>query len=278
MAIRTCVVNETRGMALDIDAYARTTAPLRWDDLDLDAFRDRPLSPDALRCIRYMSDVETHTVCYLRDLLVTPSHADPEVTVFMTMWNFEEHFHGVALDAVLDAHGIPTGPDHTRALRKGLGIKDRVEPIKQSIVANLIGTDFIATHMTWGTINEWSAHAAYTRMAQKEDHPVLTELLSRIAKQETRHIAFYNSQARLRLAASRKARAITKYSLTNVWTIVGGTIMPKPEIHHMLNYLFGGGEGIEMVRKVDAKVDTLPGMAGLHLVEGQLRKYGVAIG
>ncbi len=40
-----------------------------------------------------MCDVESHTVCYLRDLLVTPSHADPEVTTFLTMWNYEEYWH-----------------------------------------------------------------------------------------------------------------------------------------------------------------------------------------
>ena len=56
-----------------------------------------------------MSDVETHTVCYLRDLLVTPSHADPEITKFLTMWNFEEYWHGEVLDEVLEAHGVPTG-------------------------------------------------------------------------------------------------------------------------------------------------------------------------
>ena len=27
--------------------------------------------------IEYMHDVELHTICYLRDLLVTPAHNDP---------------------------------------------------------------------------------------------------------------------------------------------------------------------------------------------------------
>ena len=38
-----------------------------------------------------MHDVEYHTVCYLRDLLVTPAHRDPEVTTFLTLWNVEEY-------------------------------------------------------------------------------------------------------------------------------------------------------------------------------------------
>ena len=145
-----------------------------------------------------------------RNLLVTPSHADPEVTVFLTMWNLEEYWHGEVLDEVLERHGVPTGPEHTRAVRSRLGWRDRLAPIRQSMLANVIGEDFIATHMAWGAINEWCAHSAYTRLIQAEKHPVLTEILKRIAKQETRHVAFYNSQARDRLLRSKKARKIAR--------------------------------------------------------------------
>ncbi len=262
-------------MSFDIDNYARTAAPVRWDDLDLDSFARHPLS-DALRCLRYMSDVETHTVCYLRDLLVTPSHADPEVTVFLTMWNMEEFWHGELLDAVLHRHGVPTGAEHTSALRKRLGWSDRLAPVRQSLLANLIiGKDFIATHMAWGAIKEWYAHSAYNRLIQSEKHPVLTEILRRIARQETRHVAFYNSQARHRLERSRKAQRIARFALNKAWGIVGSTVMPVPEVRHMLGYLYGGPGGLAEVRKVDAKIDSLPGQHGLRLVERQLTKYGI---
>ena len=36
--------------------------------------------------------------------------------------------------------------------------------------------------MTWGAINEWTAQAAYARLAARADHPVLTELLRRIMR------------------------------------------------------------------------------------------------
>jgi hypothetical protein len=67
-------------VSFQVDEYARNIVPVRWDDLDFTRFERQPLSEGALRCLRYMSDVETHTVCYLRDLLVTPSHADPEIS------------------------------------------------------------------------------------------------------------------------------------------------------------------------------------------------------
>ena len=72
-----------------------------------------------LRCLRYMSDVESHTICYLRDLLVTPSHRTPKITAFLTMWAYEEFWHGEALDKVLRAHGMPATYGHIRRRTAG---------------------------------------------------------------------------------------------------------------------------------------------------------------
>ncbi len=133
-------------MGFSVDEYKRQVSPVEHQDLDYASFAAHPLSADALRCLRYMCDVETHTVCYLRDLLVTPSHKDPQVTTFLTMWAYEEYWHGEALARVLDAHGIATGDDHIRGVRLSQGLADRFAPISQSIAANLLGEDFIAIH------------------------------------------------------------------------------------------------------------------------------------
>jgi len=46
----------------DIDAYKRRTGRLDLDGIDFGAFVTQPVPPDALRCLRYMHDVEYHTV------------------------------------------------------------------------------------------------------------------------------------------------------------------------------------------------------------------------
>jgi hypothetical protein len=153
-------------MAFDIDTFAETSTSVAWGDLDLDAFREHPLPEASLRALRYMCDVEYHTVCYLRDMLVTPSHNDGEVSTFMTMWNREEYWHGEALAAVLRVHGVTVEYDQLKATRLKLGWRDRLDPIKQSLMGNLIGKDFVATHMSWGAANERSAAAAYRRLAR----------------------------------------------------------------------------------------------------------------
>ncbi|RAE28938.1 ferritin-like domain-containing protein, partial [Burkholderia multivorans] len=110
---------------------------------------------------------------------------------FMTMWNREEFWHGEALAAVLKKHGIHVDYDEIKAKRAGLGWKLALGPAKQSLLSNMVGSDFIAVHMAWGAANELSATAGYRRRAARRDPPVLSPLLERIAKQETRHVAFY---------------------------------------------------------------------------------------
>ena len=262
-------------MAFDIDKYTANSVNVAWNDLDFDEFDRNPLPASTLRTLRYMCDVEYHTVCYLRDLLTTPSHKEPEIGAFMTMWNREEFWHGEALAAVLNRHGMSVDFDELKATRVKLGWKDRLDPIKQSLMGGLVGMDFVAVHMAWGAANEWSANAAYLRMAEQENHPVLGELLKRIAKQETKHVAFYASQARDRLAASKKARVIARFALKKFWAPVGSGISSDAEVAHVMGQLFGGSEGRKLIRDVDSHIAKLPGMEGITIVETALDNFGI---
>src|SRR5271170_7360673 len=96
-------------MRTTIDSYKTRAGRLDLDGINFDDFRDQPLSADGLRCLRYMHDVEHHTICYLRDLLLTPAHRDPDITAFLSCWAFEELWHGEAIARVLEAHGEAAG-------------------------------------------------------------------------------------------------------------------------------------------------------------------------
>ena len=262
-------------MAFDIDRYTAGSKEVSWSDLDFSEFETNPLPEHTLRSLRYMCDIEYHTVCYLRDMLVTPSHKDGDVTAFMTMWNREEFWHGEALAAVLGAHGITVDFDELKATRLKLGWKDRLDPIKQSLLSNAVGSDFIGVHMAWGAVNEWSAIAAYNRLADLESHPVLSELLRRIARQEAKHVAFYASQARDRLAKSRKGQVIARFALSRFWAPVGSGVQTEEEVTHVMGHLMGGPEGRVEVRKIDEHIARLPGLKGLKIVEDSLEKRGI---
>jgi hypothetical protein len=125
-------------------------------------------------------------------------------------------------------------------------------------------------------VNEWSTAAGYDRLATREGHPVLSTLLSRIARQETRHIAFYATEARERLGRSRTAQKLTRFALQHLWAPVGSPVMPREETVFLLNYLMGGSAGLEVARRIDRRVAALPGLEGLRIVEASLGTYDVS--
>ena len=252
-------------MGFDTATYQRLSARLEVEDIDFDAFRSQPLDPEALRCLRYMHDVESHTVCYLRDILVTRAHRDPEITSFLTMWNYEEFWHGDAIGKVLAAHDESAGTGRIAALRQRLPKGDRWKPLGFQ-VASALTPHLTAVHMTWGAVNEWTTQAAYARLAKLSDHPTLATLLLRIMKQEGRHIDFYATQAAERLESSKRAQRITRWALRRFWAPVGSGVVPDTEVDFLGTYLFGDPEGHAMAERIDRRVDRLPGLGGLNLL------------
>ena len=85
------------------------SARLQIADLDFDSFSGQPLDPESLRCLRYMHDIDGHSMCYLRDLLVTRAHRNPDITSFLECWVYEERWHRDAIARVLEAHGELAG-------------------------------------------------------------------------------------------------------------------------------------------------------------------------
>lgn len=263
-------------MNFDIDSYKIRTDRLRWDDIDLASFAEAPLDAASLRCLRYMHDVEFHTICYLRDLLVGPSHSVPDVTEFLSCWAYEELWHGEAIAKVLSAHGEPSGRTRVESMRRRLAMKEALRPLAMMLGSAFAGRSFLGIHMAWGAINEWTTQAGYAQLAQRAKHPVLQALLKRIMRQEGRHIDFYASQAEVRLRASGHARCLARFALDKFWNPVGSGVMPKEETRHLATHLFGDEAGMEAARRIDRRIDRLPGLDGLHLVEQSITSLTAA--
>lgn len=256
----------------DIDRYSTVVERLATDDIDFGAFGDQPLSPDARRCVRYMHDVEAHTSCYLRNLLNTKAHHDPEITKFLTLWNFEELWHAEALAEVLRAHDEPGGTERIAAMRHRLGWRITTSPLLW-MGFSAATKHFLAVHMTFGAVNEWTTQAGYSRLIAVADHPVLSKLLKRIMRQEGRHIDYYLTQARIQLSTGRGAQRTTRAMLRALWHPVGAKVMPRPETEHLVRTLFSGPDGQAAAERVDRRLDRLPGLDGMGLMAGALAAY-----
>ncbi|HTC80075.1 MAG TPA: ferritin-like domain-containing protein [Acidimicrobiia bacterium] len=263
-------------MAFDMERYKQVCSRLDYGDLDLSgAFGRQPLRPEVLRCVRYMHDVEQHTTCYLRNLLNTRAHEDPEITEFLTLWNFEEHWHGEALGDVLRAHGEPGGAPRVAAMRRRLRNRVTNSPLVWLAVSSAT-RHFLAVHMTFGVINEWTTQGGYARLAAVADHEVLSELLRRIKRQEGRHIDYYLTEARRFLEVGSGAQRTVRLFLRSLWRPVGATVMPEPEIRHVVRILFADEQGREVAARIDRRIDSLPGLGGMGLMAGVLRRYAGA--
>ena len=254
-------------MRFDLETFKQRSGRLDDSDIDYDRFRTEPLDEASLRCLRYMHDVEFHTACYLRDVLVTRAHAEPDVTAFLSCWAYEELWHGEAIAKVLAAHGEPAGRTRVAVLRAGVGLRGRLAPWASLAVSSLT-RHVVAVQVTWGAVNEWTTQAGYGRLAERAGHPVLTDLLRRIMRQEGRHIDFYATQAFRRLQGDRRAQRLTRLALTRFWKPVGSDVLPDAEVRFLIDHLFDGEQGRAVTERLDRNIDRLPGLEGLRLVSG----------
>lgn len=245
----------------DLDAYLSRSRAVDLGSIPWDEVPRHPLSQETVRALRYMQDIESHTIIYLRSLLGTRAIDDPEVATFLACWLYEETFHGIALARFVRTagHDIELRP------RSAMSLRQHVETKLTSWIARA-WPDFVAVHMTWGAINELTALTAYRRLAATSGHPVLHDLLDRIAIDESRHFYFYFKQAEWRLRRPGAAR-VTRALIERFWAPVGSGVQPTSETRFLARYLFSGPEGLAAVRKIDATIRDLPGLAGIRLLE-----------
>jgi len=263
----------------ELDRYLRASKKLDLTGIDFDRVAESPLSQAEVRCLTYMMDIEHHTVIYLRELLSTKAANDPDVTSFLSLWVYEEFWHGEAIGRFLRAAGVEYPTARTTSIREyasagkalGNGLK---------MLAGKVIPDFIAVHMTWGAMNEISTLMGYRQLIARTRHPVLRELLGRIIKDERRHFAFYYNQARVRLDGNPRAQRLVRWALGRFWTPVGTGVRPLEETDFVIRSLFGDDAGAATVREMEREMSKLPGLGGMRLMhrarERALRRHETA--
>jgi hypothetical protein len=249
----------------ELDRFLRASKKLDLEGIDFDRVVDHPLTREEIRCLTYMMDIETHTVIYLRELLSTAAAKDPEVTAFLSLWVYEEFWHGEAIGRFLHAAGVEYPTSRTAQIREYADAgKALVNGLK--LVAGKLLPDFIAVHMTWGAMNEISTLTGYQQMIARTRHPVLVDLLGRIIKDERRHFAFYYNQARARLEGNRRAQRLVRWSLGAFWTPVGTGVRPQQETDFVVARLFGDDAGLVSILEMESEMSKLPGLSGMRLM------------
>jgi len=241
---------------------------LRSDDLAWHEVGTRAVDDGVLTCLTYMRDVEGFVDRDLVGLVAHPATlADPIVRRFLDVWRAEEAEHAHAIDRYLTLYSE----------RRGIELPPMQAPPAQvarserALVAltRPVGHVITAAHMVWGAANELLTMHGYRLLARRCDEPVLAELLTRIAAQESRHYSFYVLQAQWRLASSRLSRVALRAMMRRSWTPVGiGDGYKSPgEFDQVLAFLAADHVGTRAVETMDATFTRLPGFEDLPIYD-----------
>ena len=241
-----------------------SSRPIDLSGIDWDAIPEHPLDQDVLRIVAYMQDVESHTVVFPRTIFSKRALEDEHIGPFLICWLYEEGMHGRALTKFLERAGHPVPPRTAERTT----LRDRIDrTVTRAMSA--FWKDFLALHMAWGAVHECTTIHAYRRLTERNDHPVLNELLNRVIRDESRHFAFYMWQAEQRLAlpgTARKVRAI----MERFYTPVGASHHPDALACWVSGFLFDGEAGRKAAKHVDETIARLPGFSGASLLCGWL--------
>src|SRR5579862_2448918 len=242
--------------SFDLEKYLRISGATRPESFDWSDPGPR-LDDEALFCLGYMMDIESHTVIYMKELLSTSVAEDPSITAFLSCWVYEEFFHSQVLKRFLESLGLTIGDARFTELRRRKASRRVAEKI--GAVASHLTRHFPAVHMTWGAINELSTLSGYHALIQRTRHPMLTTVMSRIIKDERRHFSFYFNQAR-RMLLDPTARRITSFLVRHFWTPVGSPVRGDADARRICGYLFGDQQGPRRLAEHDSMIARLPGL------------------
>lgn len=240
--------------------FMSASRPIDLDGIDWDGIPEHPIAADILRVLAYMQDVESHTVVFPRTIFSKRALEDEHVGPFLICWLYEEGMHGRALSKFLDCAGHPV-PPRTQGRTT---LRDRVD----RTVTRMMSAgwkDFLALHMTWGAVHECTTIQAYHRLSERNDHPILNELLRRIIRDEARHFAFYMWQAEQRLARPGVAR-IVRAIMNRFYIPVGASHQPDALACWVSGFLFDGEDGRTAAKHVDLSIARLPGFSDASLL------------
>lgn len=243
---------------------------INWKDV-----KNHELDEKFVPVLLYMRDVEVLTDMYYKEMRRTPTGKDPCISKFMERWGVEEIAHGEVINRFLNEAGIETDKQWKDQVHKSVSLFYKANAYLMTTLTNLIGEKFTATHMTFGAIHEMSTGQAYRRLMKMANHPVLTEILTAIMREESAHTRFYANVAQIELKQSKFAQKMTRFIVNNFWKPVGQGSKPKKETEQTIGTLFGDLEGTTWIdRNVTQKVQSFPGFNGITKITDTVARIG----
>lgn len=261
-------------VGFDLEKYLSNSKKVDISEFDLSRASEYPLSAGEIRCLKYMMDVESSTIVYLRAILRTCAVNDPDTTAFLSCWAYEEYFHGHTIRKFLKASGVNVDAGRYAQVRRDTAFREWLEEIGASFVCQLT-RHFHAAYLTWGAVQELTTLEGYGVLVRRTENPLLRSILSRIIKDERRHFSFYYNKARHHLD-NRAAQRLTSLLLRRFWTPVGSGVKAGSEVNWMIRFVFGDEAGASVAGRIDSTIGRLPGLDWFDLLARQRHVFCAA--
>lgn len=259
----------------DIDRFMDSSGRVDLSDIDWSEVPKYPMTPEALRTLRYFMHTEGSTFFYTKALMKTKAAIlEPDLAPFLCVWMYEEEFHGRAFRKFVEAYGEKVPSDYRATMFNRRGPGERIDEIGQTVLSRVFPDGWPAVHMIWGVVQEFTTYQGYTALVERSGHPILATICQRIMKQEMKHFAFYRDQAHKRLVNNPAAQELTSWALKIGWTPVGDGMCAKEDVLHAIQWLFDGREGTA-VDKVDQKMREMPGLEWFDLFRKYVTKHDI---
>ncbi|MGE0881963.1 MAG: acyl-ACP desaturase [Blastocatellales bacterium] len=261
-------------MRPEFDRYISVSAKIETKDLNWEEARRIGLTEDEKFVLTYFSDIESQTIRYLRMLLQMKIAFKPDVSAFLTTWNYEEFFHGYELANLLAVCGHRLEEDRVEKVKSRAKLNEWMEMLFAPLLSKIFSSQFPAVYLSFGAIQEMTTLRGYEHLRNFTSNPVLKTLCERIARQERRHFAWYFNHARELLEQSSAAQRLTRKLLEFNWVPVGAGVKTPSEVKRLFSILFPGELGRKLVNEVDTKMASLPGLEGIRLMRPYFEKVG----
>jgi hypothetical protein len=250
----------------DVRTYMRDPRALRPEDFPQET--TGTVSVPALNTLTYLWAVESNMLGRLRDVLVTPTHADSRVTAFLSTWAYEQHWLTTTLGSVLETHGcrLQESPD-TMLGRMRRNWDERFRPTVAAIATNLMGAEITGAHMVTGWLD--TAVLAMTYRQLGAIAPGAEGLTEAIAQIKDRHLDFYAQETTARLADNTTTRWLARAAVAR-WRFPGTRYAGSSPARAVAVNLYANPGARTAALDLDLTVNDFPGLSGLHPVRTAL--------
>ena len=255
-------------VSFDVEEYTRSPFDLRPSSFDLDEFVGA--SEPEVRTLDYLWRCEHVILDLMRDVLVTPTHAESKVTAFLVTWGYEQYWLAESLHAVLGAAGhVPAEDVDTLLGKVRRGWDERARTMLTSLRTNLLGESIVAGHMVTGWLDSAALALCYRRLADR--NPRWQGMAETVDEMKQRHMAFYADQLQERAGQPDTARHIR--SAVRRWRWPGTRYNSHATVHPVVEYLLADPVCRDEVRHLDSAVTRLAKVGPITPVRRALGRF-----